>query len=310
MADDATRPHGGTRGMSWQRWIRAPQTLSFRRVAFQLHLWTGILLGAWIVMISVTGSAIVMKPQITQSLIRESVPMAEGEPLSGDALAERIATVYADDTVVSIVEPRNPQRSVRVVLERGGEPHQRYFDPYTGEDLGSTFPPTARVLQWTADLHADLLLGQTGRKVNGIAGGVFTAMVLTGLLLWWPGRRGWKQSLLLWPGGARDLSWKLHSFAGFWSLALMLAWGITAIYFAFPDPFNELIDWLDRDSEGFRRPDAFLLLLIDLHFGRFAGTGTLIVWTVLGLLPAAMFVTGFTLWIRRLTRRLPRRNPV
>jgi uncharacterized iron-regulated membrane protein len=40
-----------------------------------------------------------------------------------------------------------------------------------------------------------------------------------------------------------------------------------------------------------------------LHFGNFAGTKLKIAWTILGLAPAALFVTGLLMWINRKIRR-------
>ena len=43
----------------WQRWVRQPQGLWMRKAIFQIHLWTGIGIGLYILVISVTGSILV-----------------------------------------------------------------------------------------------------------------------------------------------------------------------------------------------------------------------------------------------------------
>ena len=43
----------------WQRWWRQPQRVWLRRAMFQVHLWTGLALGLYIVLLSVTGSVLV-----------------------------------------------------------------------------------------------------------------------------------------------------------------------------------------------------------------------------------------------------------
>jgi len=43
----------------WQRWIRQPQRVFLRKALFQIHLWLGLALGLYIVMLSITGSALV-----------------------------------------------------------------------------------------------------------------------------------------------------------------------------------------------------------------------------------------------------------
>ena len=47
--------------MVWDRWMRAPQTLWVRRAIFQIHLWTGIGVGMYLLMICLTGSVLVYR---------------------------------------------------------------------------------------------------------------------------------------------------------------------------------------------------------------------------------------------------------
>ena len=48
----------------WQRWMRQPQRVWLRRALFQIHLWTGIGLGLYVVMLSATGSALVYRTEL------------------------------------------------------------------------------------------------------------------------------------------------------------------------------------------------------------------------------------------------------
>ncbi len=50
---------GNNQLTAWQRWVRQPQKIWLRRAIFQVHLWCGIALGLYILMISVTGSVLV-----------------------------------------------------------------------------------------------------------------------------------------------------------------------------------------------------------------------------------------------------------
>ena len=48
----------------WQRWLRQPQRVWLRRASFQIHLWIGLALGLYIVMLSVTGSVLVYRNEL------------------------------------------------------------------------------------------------------------------------------------------------------------------------------------------------------------------------------------------------------
>jgi uncharacterized iron-regulated membrane protein len=52
------------RSSAWQRWVRHPQSTALRKAVFQVHLWTGIGLGLYIIMISVTGSVLVYRNEL------------------------------------------------------------------------------------------------------------------------------------------------------------------------------------------------------------------------------------------------------
>ncbi|HTQ98546.1 MAG TPA: PepSY-associated TM helix domain-containing protein [Candidatus Acidoferrum sp.] len=290
---------------AWQRWVQAPQTLRFRRALFQVHLWLGIGFGLYVLMISVTGSAIVLRPQFSLWFTHNQVVDATGQPLKGAELDASVAVAYSGYTVVEVKPSNRPPRATYVRLERDGVETTRYFDQYSGRDLGPTFPWQVAAMERLVSLHDELLFGREGRTVNGFGGIVFLGMVVTGLVLWWQGRQRWWEGLLIRRNSTRGWLWQLHSFLGFWSLLLLFAWGITAIYFAWPDPFDNLIDWLDDDLTDADRPDGFLLFLIRIHFGRFRNMlWANILWMVLGLLPAVLFISGFVVWYRRVLKRV------
>lgn len=297
---------------AWQRWLQAPATLPLRRALFQVHLWLGIACGIYILMISLSGSAIVLRPQIAAWFTHNQVVSAAGVPLDGSELAARIAAAYPGYTVLRVVAPTREGRATYVALQKDGAEVTRYFDHYSGLDLGSTFPWQVATVEWLTRLHDELLLDRAGRKWNGVGGVLFLAMVVTGLVLWWQGTRRWQEGLVIRQASTRGLFWQLHSVIGFWSLLLLLVWGLTAVYFAWPEPFERLIDWMDDDLQDDTRPDGWLLWLIRLHFGRFRGMlWANVLWIILGLLPAFLFATGFVLWYRRVLKRstAPLRSP-
>lgn len=288
----------------WQRWIQAPQTSWLRRALFQVHLWLGVGFGLYVCMISLTGSAIVLRPQIGQWYTPNQVLSTEGQPLSGAALETSVAAAYPGYQIKQIKSGNRPPRATYVVLEKDGVESTRYFDHYSGRDLGPTFPWQVATMEWLTHLHDELLFGHEGKTVNGVGGVLFLGMVITGLVIWWQGRRRWWEGLVIRRDSSRGLLWQLHSFLGFWSFLLLFTWGLTAIYFAWPDPFDNLIDLLDDNPDDGERPDSWLLFLIRMHFGRFRNMlWANILWMVLGLLPAVLFVTGFVVWYKRVVKR-------
>lgn len=285
---------------SWQRWIQAPQTLWFRRALFQIHLWAGIGLALYVLTISVTGSAILLQSPISRIFVPNTIEPSDATPLRGQELKDKMAEVYDGYKVFFVVPASSPDRATYVVLNKDGVVFPRYFNQFTLEDLGASNPWPVRTFEFLVNVHDDLLLDRTGRKINGVGGGAFLLMVFSGIIIWWQGRRRWKDSLIIKRDHPRGFNWQLHSFIGFWSLFLMFAWGLTGLYLGFPQPFNYVIDFFDQDLTDGERPNAWLRFLLDVHYARFGeSTLTRWIWITLSLLPTIMVISGFIIWWKR-----------
>ena len=73
-----------------------------------------------------------------------------------------------------------------------------------------------------------------------------------------------------------------------------------------PEPFTNLVDYLQPFDPASRAPrfgDEALAWLARIHFGRAWGPWVKTVWVILGLMPAALFVTGALMWWNRWLRK-------
>jgi len=85
----------------------------------------------------------------------------------------------------------------------------------------------------------------------------------------------------------------------------VLMWGISGIYLSFPEPFTNLVDYLqplDVNSRETRTGDEFLAWLARIHFGRAYGTSVKWLYTLLGFVPVTLFVTGAIMWWHRVLK--------
>lgn len=290
---------------SWQRWSQAPQTHWLRRLLFQIHLWSGVGLGIYVLVVGLSGSAILLKsPFYTWFEPKHLVPPIEGEALKGEELTARMAEVYQGYSLGFTIEAYEENDATYIVLEKDGEYFPHYFNQYTGLDIGAANPWPIKSVEWVADIHDDLLLGRTGRQVNGIGGALFVLMTLSGIILWWQGRSRWHEGLIIKPGSNRSFLWQLHSFLGFWTLLLMLAWGVSGFQIGFPRQMDSFITWLNGDPDNFQRP-AVLQFFRNVHFARY-GEGAALArwsWIAVSFVPALLFISGLVVWWRRVVRR-------
>jgi uncharacterized iron-regulated membrane protein len=298
----------------WKQWLQQPQRVWLRRSLFQVHLWTGLGLGLYIVMLSVTGSALVYRRELV-ALFRTPIPQADPsrQRLSIDELRAAAQAGYPDHKITDVSEEITRRNAViHVKVERNGETNERLFDPYTGQDLGDSFTRGERAVLWIVRLHDELLYDRSGRYWNGVGSALVTILCLTGAVVWWPGMNRWRRSLYIKSrSGWRRLSWDLHSAMGAWLFLFILMWGVSGFYLGVPEPFMMFVDFIsDPDPEllGDRPGDLALAWLSRLHFGRWQSDSLKALWAVVGLAPALMFVTGVVMWWNRVVRRRPARN--
>jgi uncharacterized iron-regulated membrane protein len=329
------------------RWLRRPQDVWLRRALFQVHLWTGIIIGLYVVVVSVTGSAVVFRREMEEYLIQRSRLPDPTPALTREQLNDAARRAYPGEIIQSVTSGRFANESPEVVLLRSGSEVKRVFNPYTARDLGTSPADAFRWIRITGDMHGSLLLGPAGMRVNGIGGALLALLCFTGLIIWWPGISKWRRSLSVRRKvGWKKFTWDLHSAVGFWTFGLLLMWGLTGAYFPFPEPFRAVINVFTtidpprrpivaaRPAPGAtvvqaapsfgrrpRRPQTTgqkILRSFSLaHYGNFAGWPVKALWVLLGLVPPFLFVTGALMWWNRVLRpfalrlrRRPIREPV
>jgi uncharacterized iron-regulated membrane protein len=292
----------------WKQWVRQPQALWLRKAVFQVHLWLGLVLGLYVLVLSLTGSALVFRDDLDDLFATPVPAYVEGsKPLERATLTAAAQAAYPDFEIVRMGDRFSQRRpAIEIWFERAAEREERLFSPFTGMDLGDALPAGVRGVLWLASLHDELLLGAEGRFANGIGSLLLTLLCVTGAFVWWPGVQRWRRNLTV-RGSASlpRLLWDLHSATGLWFFALLFVWGISGFYLAIPEPFAVVVDALS-DPEAFlgERPgDVFLSGLVTLHFGRFESVALKVLWVVLGMVPVVMLVTGVAMWWRRVLRR-------
>jgi uncharacterized iron-regulated membrane protein len=308
---------------TWQRWLSHPQSVWLRKAIFQIHLWSGIGIGLYVLLASVTGSIAVYRNELYEAATPDPIILTPSGPRLTDGQLKAAATrAHPGYTATEIRGGQYPDRPVSISLVSGNGRSgrkDRLFNPYTGEDYGDSVPPAILAVGRLLELHDDLLAGSTGRSVNGIGGLLVIVLGLTGIVVWWPGIKTWSRSLIVHRRmGWQRFTWDLHSMIGFWTLGFILLFGLSGAYLAYPETFQNFADRIQPqtlDNAGNRIVDRMIYWLAYLHFGRINGIGipcrgpglcdqmTKLVWALFGLAPAVMFVTGTLMWWNRVGRK-------
>ena len=227
-----------------RRFFQHPQQLWLRRVNFQVHLWIGIVLALYLIVIGVTGSILVLRIELGGEApwqnFKASAPLADI-----DTVVRNLNAAYPRSRIIQVMAPWASDHTF-VARVQGRTQIRVAADPATGEVLGVA-PRGPAWLDKVEELHVSLFLSRNGRILNGIGAAFLLLMCVTGLVNWWPGIRNWKRALKVdFRRSWRRLNFDLHSAAGFWTLALISFWAVSAIYFAWP---REVFAFVNRISQ-------------------------------------------------------------
>lgn len=212
--------------------IHQPRKLWLRRALFQIHLWAGVLLSAYILVIAVTGSILVFRSELTRALLPKTLsPYAPDSVAPLAKVLDRFKTAYPGATLENI---QLPSAAAPVFLLFAADNHGRAFTLLADPTTANLRMQPRTWLYWTYELHVNLLLGKAhGIQVNGIGAAGLALLTLTGLALWWPGIKRWTRGLQIglrhhW----RRINYDAHSAIGFWTLFIAFWWALSGIYFA------------------------------------------------------------------------------
>jgi uncharacterized iron-regulated membrane protein len=103
--------------------LRQPHSLLLRKILFQVHLWVGASLGLYIVMISVSGSILVYRRELSAALARKTTPSAASPSRNSLAISGQTGE-QKESTSARAVTRITAQRAV--ICNRG---HANMNDP-------------------------------------------------------------------------------------------------------------------------------------------------------------------------------------
>ena len=223
--------------------------MRLRPLLFDIHLWLGLVAGAFIAVLAITGSIMAFETELERALHpHRSYVTPKGERLSLAQITAAVQRAYPNDTIGAFVVSDRPDFSYIAGLSRA----DLYVDPYTGAVLDEVTAPDW--LNTIHQLHTHLLLPRrphdVGGKITSSAAVVLLLMVLSGLYLWWP----LKRLRISWRGAASRASWfDIHNITGVLALVVLLALTTTGLVIGFEGMTTRLF-YKMTDSQPTPRP--------------------------------------------------------
>ncbi len=345
-----------------------------RPLMILVHQYAGFIFAAYIIVICVTGSALILlEDQITgyRDYLQVSVPVKpQTVPLA--QMLRSVQEANPGKSVYHIVESCEAGCTYDFSMHDGTFRLDALVDPYTG-NIVSTKVWEQTPVGFLAQLHGNLFGGDVGEVVNGIAGFSVILVCLTGLFLW-PGWKAMKYGFSVkWSGGSYRINYDLHKLIGVASLLLLLLWAISAaamallpeppesiaavpkppgavakdldslvragnatlpgqLIYVYPpndgavvlrkrvpgdiDPYgysyvaiNEYTGKVSQvyDMRKFSTYWQVKMAMFAIHMGTPGGIVLRLIYVVVGLAPAVLFITAFIMWLVKLRKAEARR---
>lgn len=225
--------------------MRLPRKFSqkSRKLFYFIHLWTGLILGLWLVMMGLTGSILSWKTELNEWQVRQHV----SAPIP-DTSGETIPVSRVIETLKAANPDLSPERGITLPTNKRGYYLHQARGEVNGERVSQMYlvdPVTAKVYppvvtndllaEVTERIHHNLLLGVKGTVTNGFLTFFTLFLLASGIWLWWPSNVKQLKKRILFERGIslKRTLYDLHNIMGvylFWLLFLVTLTGVLICY--------------------------------------------------------------------------------
>ncbi|MBE9168790.1 PepSY domain-containing protein [Pleurocapsales cyanobacterium LEGE 06147] len=217
-----------------------------RNLAFYLHRYLGLIVGLILIIVGLSGSLLVFQREIDHFLIGQQfgrlTPQQQQVPV--ETILQNVRETYKDQPdlkIDSIDFNPAPDLPSTVWFESEDDKWKQVLvNPYTNEILGTR--------QWdnslfgiTYRLHYELLAGEPGIVIVGIAALFLFILSVTGLILW----PGWRRLIagfkIKWNAHPKRVNFDLHKVAGIISAVFLVIIAFTGFCWNFYEQTEPII---------------------------------------------------------------------
>ncbi|SFV31182.1 PepSY-associated TM helix domain-containing protein [Thermoflavifilum thermophilum] len=225
----------------------------FLRIISWLHLWPGLISGLIVFIVSFTGCLFVFQKEISE-LTRKKIFFISRQH-STSTLPLRVlinrtqSALGSDKQITYITVYTDPSRTWELMAYAPGDPKSVFFpntlryyesafvNPYTGAVTGKInykkdFFVIIKYIHWSLFLNTIY-----GQPIVGWSTLIFILILITGLILWFPGK--WnrheikKAFTIAWRSRWKRVNYDLHNVLGFYIFSIALILAFTGMLFAF-----------------------------------------------------------------------------
>lgn len=223
-----------------------------RRFWVAAHLYLGLLLGGFLVLLGVTGSLLVFYLEIDRSINPAiSVQPGRANPPSLEAVLRKLQSDFPDKPSGWRIEL--PLSHSQPIMARYMNPKEKALvhfaplvvtlDPCTLQITSARFWGDF-AMTWIYDLHYTLLLDDVGKTIQAGVSILAFVSIFSGLYLWWPKNGNFKAALVIRKNAhfvRRIYDW--HKIAGLSGFVFIFMLTLTGLMLEKPHWFDSALAW-------------------------------------------------------------------
>lgn len=131
--------------------------LRLRRVVASVHRWIGLFAGIYILLIALTGAALLFRPDLQNAMDRDLLQELDAGSLADPAVVlSRLRETYPGSDIASIEMPTNRRPATLASVQQGRRYVNLLLDPASGRVLGPQ--PQHALIRTLYRLHFDSTL--------------------------------------------------------------------------------------------------------------------------------------------------------
>lgn len=212
--------------------------MTLKKIILTIHLWLGLATGLVVLIMGLTGAIYCFQPEISRLTQSHLSVEASDQPFLPVSTLKSIAEKELPGKKPNRILLKGKETAV-VVQFFGKKPKPYSFsvfiNPYTGEVL-KTKNMNQEFFRWILNGHMYLWLPQDiGKPITGYSTLIFFVMVVSGIILWWPGSKARRKSSfkVKWSASPKRLNYDLHNVFGFYASWVLIFIIITGLFWSF-----------------------------------------------------------------------------
>lgn len=167
-----------------------------RRFWLLLHRWLALALALPLIVVALTGSALVVLKPLDRWWHAElfDVPAGPAAPDLLERTRQRLRGEFGPEASFVLRPPRQAGESLRATVRGGAWEGFVYIDPRDARELGRRGEREG-LFNFVFELHSALLINEAGKPLLAALALAYGVLLVGGLVLWWPKR--WPQAFAL-----------------------------------------------------------------------------------------------------------------